>query len=346
MLMAKTTASTLIRSSGLPSRFMVLRSVAAPGMIRMRSTAAAASLNTDAEEPVEVAPTTYRAGQYTISVPADAHFRRTGTSNPVTHKKFMETDSNQDQALAAINGDKYKIAGGPEFQQEHVWSPTELHGVEITHKDTKDFTDQIAFSAVEMVRSGFDWASGYTDAKLSVNQWLTRIIFLETTAAVPGMVAGALRHFQSLRRMEREGGYLHTFLEEAENERMHLMTALAMKRPGAFFKLAVLGAQGIFTNMFALAYFTSPRFCHRFVGYLEEEAVKTYTRLLGELDEPHLEEWATQPAPQIAVDYWRLNDDATVKDVILAIRADEAHHRVHNHTFSDMLKLGLPAEKI
>lgn len=34
---------------------------------------------------------------------------------------------------------------------------------------------------------------------------------------------------------------------------------------------------GVFVNMFFIAYMLSPRFCHRFVGYLEEEAVKTYT---------------------------------------------------------------------
>ena len=37
---------------------------------------------------------------------------------------------------------------------------------------------------------------------------------------------------------------------------------------------------GIFVNLFFLAYVMSPRFCHRFVGYLEEEAVKTYTHCL------------------------------------------------------------------
>jgi len=33
-------------------------------------------------------------------------------------------------------------------------------------------------------------------------------------------------------------------------------------------------------TMFWVAYMISPRFCHRFVGYLEEEAVKTYTLCL------------------------------------------------------------------
>ena len=37
---------------------------------------------------------------------------------------------------------------------------------------------------------------------------------------------------------------------------------------------------GVFVNCFFIAYMISPRFCHRFVGYLEEEAVKTYTYCL------------------------------------------------------------------
>ena len=37
---------------------------------------------------------------------------------------------------------------------------------------------------------------------------------------------------------------------------------------------------GMFVSLFSLAYLISPRFCHRFVGYLEEEAVRTYTHCL------------------------------------------------------------------
>jgi len=32
------------------------------------------------------------------------------------------------------------------------------------------------------------------------------------------------------------------------------------------------------------------------------------------------------PAPQIAVEYWQLSEDAKMYGVILAIKADEAHH--------------------
>jgi len=38
-------------------------------------------------------------------------------------------------------------------------------------------------------------------------KWLQRMIFLETVAGVPGMVAGMLRHLKSLRTMERDYGW-------------------------------------------------------------------------------------------------------------------------------------------
>lgn len=37
------------------------------------------------------------------------------------------------------------------------------------------------------------------------------------------------------------------------------------------------------------------------------------------------------PAPAIAIDYWRLPANATLKDVVTVVRADEAHHRDVNH---------------
>lgn len=51
-------------------------------------------------------------------------------------------------------------------------------------------------------------------------------------------------------------------------------------QPGFFMRTMVLAAQGIFANFFFLAYLASPRYCHRFVGYLEEEAVQTYEKLI------------------------------------------------------------------
>lgn len=58
------------------------------------------------------------------------------------------------------------------------------------------------------------------------------------------MIGAMVRHFQSLRRMTRDHGWIHTLLEEAENERMHLLTALELRKPGPLFKAGVIGTQG------------------------------------------------------------------------------------------------------
>ena len=99
-------------------------------------------------------------------------------------------------------------------------------------------------------------------------------------------------------------------------------------QPSLFFRAMVLGAQGVFFNAFFLSYLISPRICHRFVGKLEEEAVKTYTMAIQEVEEGRLPEWSDKPAPRIAIDYWRLPEDAKMLDVLYAVRSDEAGHRV------------------
>ena len=45
------------------------------------------------------------------------------------------------------------------------------------------------------------------------------------------------------------------------------------------------------------------------------------------IDGGFLEEWKTAKAPDIAVRYWKMAENATIRDVILVVRADEDHHR-------------------
>lgn len=164
-------------------------------------------------------------------------------------------------------------------------------------------------------------------------------IFLESVAGVPGMAAGMLRHLHSMRRMKRDNGWMETLLEESYNERMHLLTFLKMAQPGWFMRVMVLGAQGVFFNAFFLAYLVSPRTCHRFVGYLEEEAVLTYTREIADIDAGRLPLWADarMQAPDIAVGYWNMPEGRrSMRDLLLYIRADEAKHREVNHTLGNL----------
>ena len=165
-----------------------------------------------------------------------------------------------------------------------------------------------------------------------------RNIFLESVAGVPGMVGGMLRHLHSMRRMKRDNGWMETLLEESYNERMHLLTFLKMAEPGLFMRTMVLGAQGVFFNGFFIAYLLSPRTAHRFVGYLEEEAVLTYTREIEDIDAGKLPKWQKMSAPDMAVKYWNMPEGKrTMRDLLLYIRADEAKHREVNHTLGMFL---------
>lgn len=90
-----------------------------------------------------------------------------------------------------------------------IYSKKELHAIKITHKDLTCWQDYVAYGAVRTLRFVFDTLTGYVHepADSAKNQkrpmteklWLRRIIFLESIAGVPGMVAGMSRHMKSLR---------------------------------------------------------------------------------------------------------------------------------------------------
>jgi ubiquinol oxidase len=137
--------------------------------------------------------------------------------------------------------------------------------------------------------------------------------------------------------MRDDDGWIKTLLDEAENERMHLMTFIEIAKPNGFERLLVILAQGVFYNAFFVLYLIAPKSAHRFVGYLEEEAIVSYSQYLAEIDAGRHE---NVPAPEIAIRYWGLAADARLRDVVFAIRADEAKHRDVNHTFADAIETG------
>jgi len=161
-----------------------------------------------------------------------------------------------------------------------------------------------------------------------------RAVVLETVAAVPGMVAGMLMHLKSLRKMEDDKGWIKVLLEEAENERMHLMTFIEVAKPTSLERFIIMAAQFIFIIMYSIIYLVSQRTAHRIVGYFEEEAVFSYTDYLKELESGRIKD---QPAPQIAINYWNLPLHSTLIDVVKVVRDDEAGHRDVNHSFANIL---------
>jgi ubiquinol oxidase len=162
-----------------------------------------------------------------------------------------------------------------------------------------------------------------------------RAIVLETVAAVPGMVGAALVHLRCLRWMRDDAGWIRTLMDEAENERMHLMTFIEIARPNWLERALVLVAQAAFFTFFLLLYICSSRTAHRLVGYFEEQAVISYTQYLEQIDSGKVD---NVPAPRIALDYWQLPASARLRDVVIAVRADEAEHRDVNHGFAEQLR--------
>ena len=194
------------------------------------------------------------------------------------------------------------------------------------HYKVKNFSDRVAFGFTKILRFLAD--------TFFRKRYGHRAVVLETIAAVPGMVGGMLLHLKSLRKMEDDKGWIKILLDEAANERMHLMTFIEIAKPTLIERAIIMIAQFIFIVMYLFIYIISSRTAHRIVGYFEEEAVISYTDYLNELENGKIED---QPAPEIAINYWNLPLHSTLKDVVRVIRDDEAGHRDLNHKFANIL---------
>ena len=197
------------------------------------------------------------------------------------------------------------------------------------HRTPVDFRDRVAFLFVKVLRFVADL--------FFRKRYGHRAVVLETVAAVPGLVGGLFQHLKALRLIRDDKGWIRELLDEAENERMHLMTFVEVSQPTIFERGLIMVVQALFFATYFMLYLVSARTAHRVVGYFEEEAVKSYTDYLGEIDAGRLH---NSSAPVIAVDYWLLPEEATLRDVVLAVRQDEVGHRDRNHFMADALRAG------
>ena len=196
------------------------------------------------------------------------------------------------------------------------------------HHKPQNLSDKIAFAFTKFLRFLAD--------TFFKKKYGHRAVVLETVAAVPGMVAGMLLHLKSLRKMQDDKGWIKILLDEAANERMHLMTFIKIAQPTFIERMIIMIAQFIFILMYLFIYLISQRTAHRIVGYFEEEAVISYTEYLKEIEEGKIE---NIKAPEIAINYWNLPLNSTLKDVVKVIRDDEAGHRDVNHSFANILNI-------
>ena len=151
------------------------------------------------------------------------------------------------------------------------------------------------------------------------------------------MVAGMWLHFKSLRKMKTGWGPdIREMLAEAENERMHLMFFIEIAKPNVFERFLVLIAQITFMVFYFFIYILSYRLAHKMIAYFEEEAVRSYTDYLALVESGQVE---NVPAPQLAIDYYEMSENARLSDLIVKVRADEVHHSKVNHRYADKLSL-------
>jgi len=187
------------------------------------------------------------------------------------------------------------------------------------HFEPKTIGDKLSWKLVSFLRK-------VTDSYFQ-NQFVHRACMLETIAAVPGIVCGVIHHFRSLRKL-KECLWIKSVMDEAENERMHLMSFMELYHPTRFQRILIILTQMVFSVFYFTMYCVSPAMAHRFVGYLEEEACHTYSIFLKGIDDGNVK---NVEAPEISKKYWGLPTDATLRDLVVVIRADEADHRLMNH---------------
>jgi hypothetical protein len=255
------------------------------------------------------------------------HFRLSRRNHPLKIKK--------------INADETLMASHRGRQQNHIWEEEEIQErlTTLFHHKPVTTSDKLMNLTMKTAYHSFNFLTGYTPINTPVKAMEWRLIVLESVAGVPGFVAAGFRHFRSLRHLERDHGWIHTLLEEAENERMHLLVCLNMFKASKVTRALVVAAQMLMTPFLAFTYILKPKACHRFVGYLEETACETYANVIQQILTPGTplhEEWAQLPAPAMACSYWRLHPNALWVDTLKCIFADECNHRDINHTFADM----------
>ncbi|RDW31158.1 alternative oxidase-domain-containing protein [Yarrowia lipolytica] len=248
-----------------------------------------------------------RPTQFQHRFMATATSKEDYVKDPGDTKTLANTKMNDSSIYGADDSQKYETTP---MWVHPIYTKEQMENLVVRHREAKTFSDKCALAAIRTMRWSFDLFTGYKHPKpgqenlkrfeMTPDKWYQRFLFLESIAGVPGMVGDA--------------------------------------KPGYFMRTMILLGQGVFFNLFFMAYLMSPRICHRFVGYLEEEAVITYTRCITDIDAGRLPEWEGHKVkiPEIAIDYWHMGPNPTMRDLIEYIRADEAKHCEVNHTLGNL----------
>ncbi len=228
----------------------------------------------------------------------------------------------------------------PKYTARAAYNLKDIENVLDVKTKPKTFLDYFGYLSVRLFVLPFeDLKKTFSRPREEMERNLfRRLVLFESLAGTPGMVAANFLHFRSMRKQFNYSERINTLLEEAENEKVHLFTFLSIYEPSLKNRIEAHVYHYLYRIYFSCLYRLSQKAAHKVIGYIEEEAVHSYTKVLHAIDSEVLTHWKKVPAPQIAREYWKLPEGANMRDVILVIRADEAFHRETNHYFSDLKK--------
>ncbi|KAK1932319.1 Alternative oxidase [Phytophthora citrophthora] len=229
------------------------------------------------------------------------------------------TQMSRKRLLVSKGTTKAKRKSSSKKAVPHLSSLEAIEDTPVNNLKPKKMHENVVSLRAKTPRSSFSLLFDYRglSSSLTPGDWLNRCLYIETVARASEMVVGIAHRLRSQHSLNPGD------IWPVENERIHMQIFLSMKQGGLGFQAAMLAAQSVFFPVFFLTYMVSPNTCHRFVDFVEQEAVKTYTYLLEDMEHGHLDEWCAITAPLIGRSYYDLPDDAKVYDMIKCIRAEK-----------------------
>ena len=153
-----------------------------------------------------------------------------------------------------------------------IWTKEELDSSinNLHYHKPSSISDYLVYYLRSGLYHSSNFFSGYNEQNPTVESVKRRLIIVESVASIPSFIAATFRHFGSIWTLRKDYGWLPALLEEAENERMHLIICLDRFQTPKYARVMVYGAQFLFAPMVFFIYLVNPKTLYRFNGYLEE----------------------------------------------------------------------------
>ena len=190
----------------------------------------------------------------------------------------------------------------------------------------KIFSDFVALYIAKTFR--------FSAKKVFAKYFIYYLLFLETFARSSSAAASQWIHLKCLQKVKYDRDWIKILTNQAENERIHLITIIEIIQPKLFVRLLIIFGQITYQILYLFLYIIFPRTAHRFIGYSREESARDYNNYLE-----HLENDVSLNinASQISIKHWNLDSKAKLIDVVKLISKDKMNHATINHKVADTI---------